>query len=76
MIVRLTLILGIFFLSCSGGTSQGSVSTIVVHPSKPSLSAGDKEKLMEEIKAKYEKLLGTKGFSGEILVAKNGEIVF
>ena len=48
----------------------------VIRPSKPSLSAGDKEKLMEEIKAKYDKLLGTKGFSGEILVAKNGEIIF
>jgi CubicO group peptidase (beta-lactamase class C family) len=76
MIVRLTLILGIFFLSCSGGTSQGSVPMEVIRPSKPSLSAGDKEKLMEEIKAKYEKLLGTKGFSGQILVAKNGEILF
>ncbi|MEI7959301.1 MAG: serine hydrolase domain-containing protein [Chitinophagaceae bacterium] len=76
MIVRLTLILGIFFLSCSGGTSQGSLPMEVNRPSKPSLSAVDKEKLMEEIKAKYEKLLGSKGFSGEIVVAKNGEIIF
>ena len=76
MIVRLTLILGIFLLSCSGGTSQGSVAMEVIRPSKPTLSKEDKEKLMEEIKAKYEKLLGTKVFSGEIVVAKNGEIIF
>jgi CubicO group peptidase (beta-lactamase class C family) len=29
-----------------------------------------------EIKAKYDKILGNRGFSGQILVAKNGEIIF
>ena len=43
---------------------------------KIGLSVTDKEKLKAEVKAKYELLLGKKGFSGEIVVAKNGEIIF
>jgi len=43
---------------------------------KGGLSVTDKEKLKAEVKAKYELLLGKKGFSGEIVVAKNGEIIF
>ena len=68
--------LGFFFLNCSCGTSQGPKS--VSNPSFPTnvISSIDKVKLTAEVKAKYESLLANKGFSGEILVAKNGEIIF
>jgi CubicO group peptidase (beta-lactamase class C family) len=76
MIVRLVGILGFFFLNCSCGTSQGP--KYASNPGFPSnvLSNIDKGKLTAEVKAKYESLLANKGFSGEILVAKNGEIIF
>ena len=76
MIVRLVGILGFFFLNCSCGTSQ--VPKYVSNPSFPTnvISGIDKVKLTAEVKAKYESLLANKGFSGEILVAKNGEIIF
>jgi CubicO group peptidase (beta-lactamase class C family) len=44
--------------------------------SKTILSNDEKERLIAEVKAKYETLLGNKGFSGEILIAKNGEVIF
>ena len=68
--------LGFFFLNCSCGTSQGP--KYVSNPSFPTnvISSIDKVKLTAEVKAKYESLLANKGFSGEILVAKNGEIIF
>ncbi len=78
MIVRLSLLTFIFFISCACGTSQGpkyapeSIKAIVYKP----LANSDKEKYAEQIKAKYEKLLGNRGFSGQIIVAKNGEVVF
>jgi CubicO group peptidase (beta-lactamase class C family) len=76
MIVRLVGILGFFFLNYSCGTSQ--VPKYVSNPSFPTnvISGIDKVKLTAEVKAKYESLLANKGFSGEILVAKNGEIIF
>ena len=76
MIVRLIGMLGFFFLNCSCGTSQGP--KYVSNPSFPTnlISSIDKVKLTAEVKAKYESLLANKGFSGEILVAKNGEIIF
>jgi len=76
MIVRLTLILGIFLLSSACGTSQGP-NPLVNYPfAYQKLSPTDKDKLMNEVKAKYETILGKKGFSGQILVAKNGQVVF
>ena len=76
MIVRLTLILGIFLLSSACGTSQGP-NPLVNYPfAYQKLSPNDKDKLKNEVKAKYETLLGKKGFSGQILVAKNGQVVF
>ncbi len=76
MIVRLTLILGIFLFSSACGTSQGP-NPLVNYPfAYQKLSPTDKDKLMIEVKAKYETLLGKKGFSGQILVAKNGQVVF
>jgi CubicO group peptidase (beta-lactamase class C family) len=74
MFIRFTLFLGFFFLSISCGTGQGprfldiSATTI--------LNNDDKERLIAEVKAKYETILGNKGFSGQILIAKNGEIIF
>jgi CubicO group peptidase (beta-lactamase class C family) len=78
MIVRISLLFFVFFLSCACGTSQGPKSNSELASTNfayKSLTAGEKEKLAEEIRVKYEKLLG-KNFSGEIVVAKNGEIVF
>ena len=76
MIVRLTLIFGIFLFSSSCGTSQGP-NPLTSYPFVyQKLSPSEKEKLMNEVKAKYETLLGKKGFSGQILVAKNGQVVF
>ena len=68
--------LGFLLLNCSCGTSQGP--KYVSNPSFPTnvISSIDKVKLTAEVKAKYESLLANKGFSGEILVAKNGEIIF
>ncbi len=76
MIVRLGFFLAFFFLSCACGTSQGPKYLENPNFTTVGLSTTDKEKLFAEIKAKYELLLGKKGFSGEILVAKNGEIIF
>ena len=79
MIVRISLLSTLFILICACGTSQGPKYTDGLYT--PSftynkLSDTDRTKLGAEIKAKYEKLLGNKGFSGQILVAKNGEIIF
>ena len=74
MFIRFTLLLGFFFLSIACGTGQGprfldiSATTI--------LNNDDKERLIKEVKAKYETILGNKGFSGQILIAKNGEVIF
>ena len=74
MFMRFTLLLGFFFLSIACGTGQGprfldiSATTI--------LNNDDKERLIAEVKAKYETILGNKGFSGQILIAKNGEVIF
>jgi len=74
MIVRIALILGIIFFTSSYGTSQHnnnnqSDSTHIAL--NPTLKAN----YNAQIKAQYEKLLG-KNFSGEIIVAKDGEVVF
>ena len=79
MIARLTLFIGIFFLSCSCGTSQGP-RNLETNNGEPfvyhNLTSNDKERLGNEVRAKYETILGNRGFSGQILVAKNGEIIF
>ena len=74
MFIRFTLLLCFFFLSISCGTGQGprfsdNTSNII-------LSNDEKERLIAEVKAKYETILGNKGFSGQILIAKNGEVIF
>ena len=76
MIVRFSLILGIFLLSCSCGTSQGPNQIGYIPFTYQPLKLEDKDRLMAVVKAKYESLLGNKGFSGQILVAKNGQILF
>ncbi len=79
MIVRISLLLGVFFMSCACGTGQDpNYNSASLHSTQftyQSLSSGEKEKLAMAVRAKYEKLLG-KNFSGQIVVAKNGEIVF
>jgi len=74
MFIRVTLLLGFFFLSIACGTGQGPRFLDI--SSKTILSNDEKERLIAEVKAKYETLLGNKGFSGEILIAKNGEVIF
>jgi CubicO group peptidase (beta-lactamase class C family) len=74
MFIRFTLLLCFFFLSISCGTGQGP--RFLDNTSKTILSNDEKERLMAEVKAKYQILLGNKGFSGQILIAKNGEVIF
>ena len=74
MLIRFTLLLGFFFLSISCGTGQGP--RFLDNTSNTVLSNDEKERLIAEVKAKYQTLLGNKGFSGQILIAKNGEVIF
>jgi len=76
MIVRFSLILALFLFNCSCGTSQGPNQIGYIPFAYQPLKLEDKDRFMAEVKAKYESLLGNKGFSGQILVAKNGQIVF
>ena len=79
MIVRISLLSTLFVLICACGTSQGpKYQESLNSPSFTynKLSDTERDRLGTEIKVKYEKLLGNRGFSGQILVAKNGEIVF
>jgi len=64
------------FLSSACGTTQEQKYLANPNFTSIGLSTLDKEKLTAEVKAKYELLLGNRGFSGEIIVAKNGEIIF
>jgi len=75
MFIRFNLLLGFFFLSIACGTGQGPRFLSNMQPSSL-ISNDEKERLIAEVKAKYEALLGNKGFSGEILIAKNGEVIF
>jgi len=75
MFIRFNLLLGFFFLSIACGTGQGPRFLSNMKPSSL-ISYDEKERLIAEVKAKYEALLGNKGFSGEILIAKNGEVIF
>ncbi|MEY3818919.1 MAG: hypothetical protein RLZZ425_380 [Bacteroidota bacterium] len=74
MFIRFTLLLCFFFLSISCGTGQGP--RFLDNTSNIILSNDEKERLIAEVKAKYQTLLGNKGFSGQILIAKNGEVIF
>jgi CubicO group peptidase (beta-lactamase class C family) len=74
MLIRCTLLLGFFFLSISCGTGQGP--RFSDNTSNTILTNDEKERLIAEVKAKYETILGNKGFSGQILIAKNGEVIF
>jgi len=76
MIVRLIFLLVFMFLSSACGTTQEQKYLANPNFTSIGLSTLDKEKLTAEVKAKYELLLGNRGFSGEIIVAKNGEIIF
>lgn len=74
MFIRFTLLLCFFFLSISCGTGQGP--RFLDNTSNTVLTNDEKERLIAEVKAKYETKLGNKGFSGQILIAKNGEVIF
>ena len=74
MLIRFTLLLGFFFLSISCGTGQGP--RFLDNTFNNVLTNDEKERLIAEVKSKYETILGNKGFSGQILIAKNGEVIF
>ena len=74
MFIRFTLLLCFFFLSIACGTGQGPRFLDITQTSI--LNNDEKERLIAEVKAKYETILGNKGFSGQILIAKNGEVFF
>ncbi len=74
MFIRFTLLLCFFFLSIACGTGQGPRFLDITQTSI--LNNDEKERLIKEVKAKYETILGNKGFSGQILIAKNGEVIF
>ena len=74
MFIRFTLLLCFFFLSIACGTGQGPRFLDITQTSI--LNNDEKERLIAEVKAKYETILGNKGFSGQILIAKNGEVIF
>ena len=79
MIVRISFLSTLFVLICACGTSQGprfqdALNTPSFTYNK--LSDTERDRLSAEIKLKYDKLLGNRGFSGQILVSKNGEIIF
>ena len=77
MIVRFILLFTFFIISCSCGTSQGpkyleNNSGFVYHK----LSDTDKARLAEEVKLKYEKLLGNSRFSVQIFYFSFYQILF
>ena len=77
MIVRCFLLLQILLLTASCGSSQGPNFTLSGNNyTYNKISTGEKEQYAEAIKTKYQTILGNKNFSGQILVAKNGEIIF
>ena len=71
MFTRFTLFIGFFFLSIACGTGQGP-RFLNIQNTESFTKKDEKERLIAEVKAKYEFLLANKGFSGEILVAKIG----
>jgi CubicO group peptidase (beta-lactamase class C family) len=75
MFIRFTLLLATFFFSYSCVTSQDPNYTKSIKLFSDTLNVEKKAQLAQEIKLKYEKLLG-KNFSGEIIVSKNGQIIF
>ena len=77
MIVRCFLLLQILLLTASCGSSQGpNYNLSGNHFIYNKISTGEKEQYAEAIKTKYQTILGNKNFSVQILVAKNGEIIF
>ena len=75
MFIRITFLLATFFLSYSCVTSQDPTFKKEIKVIVDTLNNDKKTQLAQEIKVKYEKLLG-KNFSGEIIVSKNGQIIF
>ena len=73
MIVRMSFLLGIFLFTCACGTSQHNNSNI--DSLSKVLTPALKEQYASQLKTKYEQLFKNQ-FSGQIVVAKNGQIVF
>jgi CubicO group peptidase (beta-lactamase class C family) len=74
MIVRITFLLGLFLFTSACSTGQKNNSNEVDALNTP-LTTVQKETYANQIKFKYDSLFG-KNFQGQILVAKNGQIVF
>ena len=77
MIVRYFLLLQVLLLTASCGSCQGpNYLDNGNNFTYSKISTQEKEQYAEAIKLKYQSILGSKNFSGQILVAKNGEIIF
>jgi CubicO group peptidase (beta-lactamase class C family) len=77
MIVRYFLLLQVLLLTASCGSCQGpNYSDNGNNFTYSKISTQEKEQYAEAIKLKYQSILESKNFSGQILVAKNGEIIF
>ncbi len=74
----ITTLLSILILSCSSHTTKAPKVAVTMDSPYvfPALSTKAKTYYNTEVQDKYNKLLGKTNFSGSILVAKNGEIVF
>jgi len=77
-LVMIGTVISLFLLACSGGNDNAAKKTakpdtaFVYHP----LTQNQKEYYYQQITPLYNQLLVSSGFSGSVLVAKNGEIVF
>ena len=74
MIVRISLLLGIFIFTSACGTGQLNNTNEIDSLSK-ALTPELKEKYAAQIKIKYAQLFGNR-FSGQIVISKNGQIIF
>jgi hypothetical protein len=77
MIVRCFILCQILLLTSSCGSSQGPNFTASAnHFTYNKITNVEKEQYADAIKILYQSILVNKNFSGQILVAKNGEIIF
>lgn len=75
--IMLIAILTSFLFSCTNAnfSEEAKLTTDSTHHLKP-LTENAKEYYQQQIENTYSKLLANSGFSGGIIVAKNGEILF
>ena len=74
--IMMMSIVALLVLSCNSGTDTTGNESINPSVSSVRLSTAEKENYRRAIQPMYQSLLLNTGFSGGILVAKSGEIVF